>query len=238
MSFVDTSQSRVLINTNHLSGSISGWEFTASRTLSKVTSILDTGDRWQPSITQGAIGLAGMFNSAARDIDATITAAIGVDNGLLWTICPSGLTVGQPALIAVSELDDYKVTSAVGDAVRVAVTGMPDDGTDIGVLLHALGAETADSSSTGVDNAVSSSNGGVATLHVTAYATLTSIVVTVEHSTDNAIWATLATFTTATAITSERKLVAPGVTVNRYVRATWDVTGSGSATFAVAFARR
>ena len=40
----------------------------------------------------------------------------------------------------------------------------------------------------------------------------------------------LATFTTVTTATSERVVVAPG-TVNRYLRVTADVTGSGSVTY-------
>lgn len=238
MTFVDTSSSRVLINSRHLSGSISGWDFTASRLMSTVTSILDAGSKAIPGIAQGGIGLTGMFNSAAGDIDATIAAAVGVDNGLLWTILPSGLTLGQPALICQSELEDYKITSAVGNAVMVSVQGMPDDGTDIGVLLHALSAETADGQASSVDNTASTANGGVASLHVTAYSGLTSVAFTVEHSSDNSSFSTLGSFTSVTAIGSERILVSPGTTVNRYVRAAFDVTGIGSVTFAMAFARR
>ena len=238
MAFVDTSASRVLINQRHLSASISGWEVTSSRSMSQVTSILNAGQRFVPGIALGAIGLTGMFNPAAGDLDATIIAAAGVDNGLLWTVCPSGFTLGAPALIVRSELEDYKITSAVGSAVNVAVMGMPDDGTDIGVQLHAHGAETADLSSTSVDNAAATSNGGVATLHATAYSGLTNAVIIVEHSTNNSVWATLATFTTVTAVTSERLLVAAGTTVNRYLRSSVDVTGTGSVTYAVAFARR
>jgi len=238
VAFVDSSASRVLINSRHLSGSISGWEFAASRSMSQVTSILDTGQRFIPGIAQGAIGCTGMFNSAAGDIDATISAAVGVDNGLLWTILPNGLTIGQPALLCRSELEDYKVTSAVGNAVAVGVQGMPDDGTDIGVLLHALTAETVDVNAASVDNTAATTNGGVATLHVTAYSGLTNVVFTVGHSSDNISFPTLATFSTVTAIGSERILVATGTTVNRYLRAQVDVTGAGSVTFAMAFARR
>lgn len=238
MAFVDSSATRVLINARHLSGSINGWEATASRTMSPVTSILDTGQKFIPGLLVGGIGLTGMFNSAAGDIDATITAAIGVDNGLLWTVLPNGLTLGQPAIICRSELEDYKVTSAVGSAVMVSVQGLPDDGVDLGVLLHALSAETADGQATSVDNAALSSNGGVASLHVSAYSGLTSVAFTVEHSSDNSSWATLGTFASVTAIGSERILVAAGTTVNRYTRCAFDVTGTGSVTFAMAFARR
>lgn len=238
MSFVDASAGRVLINQRHLSGSISGWEFTASRNYSTVTSILDLGYRSIPGQATGGFSLSGMFNSATGDIDATISAAAGVDNGLVSTICPTGLTIGQPALISVLDLEDYKITSAVGNAVNIAVTGSPDDGTDIGVLLHALSAETADGSATGVDNAAGTTNGGVGTVHATAYAGLTSAIITIDHSTDNSSWSTLLTFTTLTSIGYERKLVAAGTIVNRYLRATVDVTGAGSITYAVAFARR
>lgn len=238
MSFNDASATRVLINEKHLSGSIDGWEFTASRNLSQVTTILDTGTKWIPSVRVGGVSLTGLFNSAAGDINEEIGGSIGVDNALIWSIFPTGLTLGQPALIVVSELDEYKVTSKVGAAVSLSVTGTPDDGAEIGVQLHALGAETADTDSTSVDNTAGTANGGAGNLHVTAFSGLTSAVVKVQHSSNNSTWADLATFTTVTSTTAERVAVATGTTVNRYLRSSVDVTGTGSVTFALSFARR
>jgi hypothetical protein len=226
----------VLVNERHLSAYINGWTYTGERTLSTVTSILDTGARFIPSIHSGGLNVTGMFDSTTGAIHDEVSSANGVDDGLLWTILPSGLTIGQPALMCVSELKDYKVTSKVGEAVAVSIDVQPDDGTDIGVQLHALGAETVDTNSTSVDNAAGTTNGGVAHLHVTAFSGLTTATIKVQHSTDNSAWSDLIALTAVTAITSQRSTVTG--TVNRYVRSFLDVTGTGSITFALSFARR
>ena len=90
------------------------------------------------------------------------------------------------------------------------------------------------------DTSASTANGGAAYLWCTAF-TGTDLTVTVEHSADNAAWATLATFTAlASGVEdAERQIVAAGTTVNRYLRAEWSTSaGFSSATFTVAFGRR
>ena len=75
-------------------------------------------------------------------------------------------------------------------------------------------------------------------MHVTAFSGFTTATVKIQHSTDASSWADLITFTAFTGATWERKAVANGTTVNRYVRAVTDVTGTGTTTFLVAFAPR
>ena len=64
------------------------------------------------------------------------------------------------------------------------------------------------------------------------------VVGKIQHSTDNSSWADLATFTTVTAVTSQQVVVAAATTVNRYTRALATITGVGTMTYAVTFARR
>lgn len=236
MSFVAGTSGKVVANEVQLSAYVSGWSATHRRAVSEVTCLPDSGARFVPGLLGGAVNLQGFFDSDAGAINDEVTSTAGVNNGLLVTILPEGWTVGNVAFTAVTDLENYTVSSTVSEAVGVAVDGMPDDGVDWGVVLHGLTAETADASATSVDNGSSSTGGAVAALHVTAYSGLTNAVVTVEHSTNNSVWSTLITFSTATATTSERKTVTG--TVNRYVRATVDVTGTGSVTPLVAFARR
>lgn len=238
MTFYDAKEGRVCVNERHISAYINGWEVAAQRALSPVTTILDTGTRWTPGLASGKVSLTGPSDGTAGTLHTEAIAADGVDNSLLWSVWPSGLLLGYPAIMCASDLNSYKITSKVGQAVAMSIDAEPDDGVDIGVQLHALGAETADVNSTSVDNAASTANGGVVMLHVTAYSGLTNAVIKVQHSTDNSVWADLATLTTVTAVTSQRSLVAAGTTVNRYVRSFLDVTGTGSVTFALGFARR
>lgn len=236
MSRVHSKQSRVLVNSAHLSGDITGYRAAHTRQYADAVSLLSEGEQFMPGHLAGSIGLDGLFNSGAGNITAVLDTARTTDAGLLVTVLPEGLTVGSLGFIADGNISASAVTAAVKDAVRLTVEGTPNDGVDWGFCLHGLTAETADSNGTSIDNAASSAGGGVGALHVTAYSGLTSISIRVQHSTDNSVWTDLATFTSVTATTWERKLVTG--TVNRYVRAWWDVTGSGSCTFALTFARR
>lgn len=86
------------------------------------------------------------------------------------------------------------------------------------------------------------SNGGVGYLQITQIALggHDAASITVRHSADNVTFADLAVFTAATAIGAERKAVAAGTTVNRYMAVALDFTGAGTdptCTFFVGFAR-
>lgn len=236
MARVHSKSSRVLVNASHLSGDVKSWQFEHRRNYGEVTNILGTGEEYTPGQLAGSVGIVGNFNSGAGNFSAVMDTAAATEAGLLVTIAPAGLTAGSLAFIADGNMSARSVDAAVKEAVAVSVTGTPNDGVDMGVLLHALTAETADGNGSGVDNAASSANGGVGAIHVTAYSGLTSISLKVQHSTDNSVWADLITFTSVTATTWERKAVTG--TVNQYVRAWWDVTGTGSCTFLMAFARR
>jgi hypothetical protein len=122
--------------------------------------------------------------------------------------------------------------------VKASGSVITSEGIDFGVVIDPETAITVDTNGTAVDNGASTANGGVAHLHVTAFSGLTSNSVIVEHSTDNAAWSTLGTFTLVTGTTSERLLITAGTTVNRYLRVRDDVTGTGSCTRIVTFNRR
>lgn len=236
MAFVHSLSSRVLINEDHLSAQISGYTVTHSREMSTVTALTDTGYKSIPGIASGSVAIRGYFDAAAGGMYEEVIANIGTDNSLLVTVFPDGYTLGQPALMAITDPTGFEIPSSVSEAVTMTIDAMPDDGVDMGVSLHALSAETADSNGSSIDNTAASTGGSVANLHLTAYSGLTNIIVKVQSSTDNSSWSDFITFTTLTAVGSERKTTTG--TVPRYIRCLWDVTGTGSATFTVAFARR
>lgn len=237
MAFGHGKDSRVLLNETNPSGYITDYTTSAGRALANVTCLGATGHSFLPGLRVGGFSVRGPLDLTGV-LHSEVNGNLGTDNGALWTVFPSGWTIGQPAFVCASDLESYNLTSTPTDAVRVDVSAQPDSGVDWGVSLHALGAETADGNATSVDNAAGTSNGGVATIHATAYSGLTNAIVKVQHSTDNSSWNDLVTFATITAATSERVLVAAGTTVSRYLRANVDVTGTGSVTYAVAFARR
>lgn len=154
------------------------------------------------------------------------------------SLAPSGLTRGNEAWLLSALESQATVATAVADKVTAQLALVVSGQCDFGVVLDDVTAITIDTDGTSTDNGALTSNGGVAHLHVTAFSGLTNDVIVVEHSTDNVTFATLGTFATVTGVTSERLVIAPATTVNRYVRVRDDVTGTGTCTRQVSFARR
>lgn len=183
---------------------------------------------------------SGMFDGSAAAVDATLSTTLGSDTLAPLIMAPSGATGGERAYILKAKTTSYEVSSPVGDVVSVSFDVQADGGADDALLLTSLAAVTATGNGTSRDNTTSTTDGGIAQLHVTANSMNNDVVFKVQHSADNSTWADLATFTTVatTVTTSERVTVAAGTTVNRYLRANYTVSGTGSITFIIAFARR
>lgn len=249
MAFAHGSSTAVLVNEVLVSSEVSGWTMGWNRQMSEVTCVGQTpgaaGSNFIPGLQSGTLGLRGpQAQNAASGLTVEIVAAIGVDDAFQVTCLPEGYdTIGKPAFFMVGDPTDYAVDATVADAVGMTMGAQADEAVEMGWILAPLQAYTADAlTGTAVDRGASpitpTTGGLAAALHVTAYSGFTNIVVKVQHSPDNSVWADLATFTTVTAAGKELVKVANGTTVNRYLRASIDVTGSGSATLLIAAAPR
>lgn len=235
MTFAHSKNSRVFANERHISGQLTGWSVSHTRQYGEGTTILDTGAKWVPGIMSGSLALNGLFDSA-QFVETEVSSALGVDNGLLVTVCPAGTALGARAMFCPADPEGYSVDASVANTVTFSVDTVPDALVDMGPVLHDHAARTSDGDGTSVNRLASSANGAGASLHITAYSGLTNIIVKIQDSPDDAIWSDLITFSTATGVTSQFSTVAG--TVDQYVRASWNVTGTGSATFLVALGPR
>lgn len=246
MSFAPGYATVVLANEKVVSSEISGWTMTHQRAVSEVTTVGQTagsaGASFVPGLMSGTLGLRGPEQlDSTTGLQVELQAAIGVNDNLLVTCLPDGVTIGKPAFFAVVDPTDYAVDASVADAVAVTFSAQADESVELGYVIHALAAETVDGNGTAVDRgtvSTPSTRGLVAGIHVTAYSGLTSAAIKIQHSVDNSVWADLVAFTNVTALTQERVRVATGTTVNRYLRVVTDVTGTGSVTFLVSAAPR
>lgn len=246
MAFAHGSSTVVLVNEKVVSTEVSGWGMSHSRAVSEVTVVGQTagaaGARFVPGLMSGTLSLRGPWDTGTTGLQKEITDAVGVDNVFVATCLPDGVAIGKPAFFCVGDPTDHTIDSLVADAVGFTFQAQADDSVDMGYVIHALAAETADGNGTAVDRGATpltpTTHGAAVAIHVTAYSGLTSAAIKVQHSTDNSTWADLVAFTSVTAIGSERKLVADGTTVNRYLRVVTDVTGTGSVTFLVSVAPR
>jgi hypothetical protein len=247
MTFVHGSGMIVLVNGKVVSSEVSGVTVAHSRAVSETTCMGQSagaaGANFVPGLMSGSMALRGPQNpDPTLGLTKEIQDAIGVDNVFLVTALPDTTAIGKPAMFALGDPSDWSVDANVADAVAMTFTAQADESVEMGWVLAALQAYTADAlTGTAVDRGTPgtpTTRGLVAAIHVTAFSGFTGVVVKVQHSPDNSTWADLATFTTVTAVGRERVKVANGTTVNRYLRASVDVTGSGSITLMMVAAPR
>ena len=197
---------------------------------------------------------AQVFINGQKNGSASIEMMLDTDHATqfsllnTWQTTPQPITVGMSGtalgattwMLLGNQSSVTFGTTAAGMA-ETSVSIQPDGPVDWGQVIAVEAAVTVDGNGTAVDGGAASSNGGVAHIHSTAFTGLTNNVVTIEGSADGvSSWATISggTFATITGIGSERLVIAAGVSVPRYLRVVDNVTGSGSHTRFVSFARR
>lgn len=231
MAFQPGYKARLLLGDFSLSSKLTDASFPFAVEMLDVTTFADDGvKRFIPGLDTSTVSMSGFL-----DADTAADSTAWTDAQPL-TYGPTGLAAGSPVFMVDTLKTSYEVGTQVSGVVSFDLAAQTDGLTAIGRSIRDLTAATSDGSSSAVDGGAASSGGGVAHLHVTAYSGFTDVNVTVEGSANGTSgWATVATFAQFTGVTSERVTVAGSVA--RYLRATVDVDGSGSVTFAVGFAR-
>lgn len=159
------------------------------------------------------------------------------------SFAPEGNTLGAKMPSSPTVQGTYKRQIGGKALTKASVTFESEGNHDECKIVAPLAARGAASNTqaTSLDNTASSANGGAGYLQMTTLSLdgYTNIVVKISHSSDNATFVPLVTFTAVTAApAAERKTVAG--TVNRYLAAEWAYTGSGTsptATWVAGFAR-
>lgn len=189
-------------------------------------------------IKEHTIMLKGFYDVDSNGSDDAFRSAIGSNR--VFCMALEGNTQGLPFDgLEGPVAQSYNRLVSHGEFTKFDTEFAAFGAMETGVILSTLAAKTSSSNSTAVNNGGSSLNGGGAYVQVTAMSGFTSVTIKVQHSPNGSSWSDLATFTAVTAApTAEFVAVAAGTTVNQHLRALWTVTGSGSITFFVGFARR
>ena len=241
MAFVPSYNSRLLYGPLALAGYARNVQHGWQADMLDVTTLADRAKVMIPGQDTSTLTVDMLLDSdGSASGQWTQLAALKGTGAYAFTLAPNGLTFGSECWMVQAIDTSFSASASQAATVDLAIAAQTDGSTDFGVTLEdGATAITADGNGTARDNGAASSNGGVAHLHVTAFSGLTNNVVTIEHSVDGATsWATLATFSTHSGLTSERVVVAAGTTVRRYLRVVDNVTGTGSTNRVVAFARR
>lgn len=241
MAFIHGKSTQILHGVYDLSSFMNSGQVSRSAETSETTSFGSTAKTYIVGLVDGSLSASGMFDGSASAVDDILSSSIGSDTLSPVTFAIDGTTLGNRVSLLQAKTTKYDVSSPVGDVVSVSYDAQADGGVDQGVSLAALTSVSASTTTTSNDNTASSLNGGVAQLHVTDNTRTTTSVIKVQHSSDNSTFVDLATFSTVAiaTTTSERKAVAAGTTVNRYLRTVCTLAaGSNSITYQVSFARR
>jgi hypothetical protein len=197
-------------------------------------------EEYKPGLISGDFQVDAFQDFAVDVLDDELgVTALGTSFPIHVAPNPTGTeTAGDLAYLSRGFIKGYNpLEGAKGAAAKAIIAAKYDVPIVRGVTLHPKAARTADGNGTAVALAgPSSSQRLFAALHVYAYSGLTNVVFKVQS--DNASGMSSATdritFATVTGVGSEWASVAGDFSTETHLRVTWDVTGSGSVTFACA----
>lgn len=231
------SQCRVYLGGRNASGDIATITPAASADTHDVTNMASGGWlEFDPGLCKWELALEAFYDAAVGGIGRQFE---GVGGSLIASIFDGDADVigdtGQVYPAAVIETRETPIS--VADMVKLNATLRGDSRPGLNAkLLHPLGQETIAGNGASLNNLANSLVGGRANLHVTAVTGTWTIKV--QHSTNDADWVDLITFTVVAAAggaTAESKTVTG--TINQYTRWSAAEDVAGSITFVVGLAR-
>ena len=234
--FTHGKNAKVLANGYDLSAYFNKADFKASADVAETTTLGASAKTYIAGLEDATVSLDGYWSQEAGGSDPQLQAYLGTTT--IWTILMGGDTLGARGYGASTFDTTLEIGAEIGGAVTITAEAQSTTGQDGVVVLNPLSAKTTTGTGTQVDNTTSTANGGAAYLHVTAASgTTPSLTVKVQHSADGSTWADLATHTAVTAANQSERIAFSG-TVNRYLRASWTISGtSPSFTFHLSAAR-
>lgn len=242
--------SKVYLDEFDMSAYLNSTDVTHTQDTAETTAYGASSRAFIASQASGTLAFAGLIDATntAGTSDKEFEAILGSATHPVLTVAIEGGTIGNRAIIARANETNYTMASPVADVNSLTAdfqcSADPANNVDFGVasaVQLTTGASIAHGSLgdlSSVDNAASSTNGGVGVLHVPTNTVDGATTIKVQHSADDAVWADLVTFTAVGASTITSQMSAVTGTVNRYLRVTASTAGSsGAITFAVSFAR-
>lgn len=207
----------------------------------ETTTLCKSSKTYIPGLSDATVSMSGFFDTDTVNPTTTFEYLLNQRNRTIFPVMyapEGGTSIGDPAYLLNGFLTGNSVGTTVDEAATVELEFQSNTGFERGIILEPTTTETTTGNNgTSHDNLVSTTNGGSAILSVeTATGTTPTLVVTLQHSADNSVWATLATFSSQNAQNAE--YITFSGTVQRYTRAIWTIGGTTpSFTFNVAIHR-
>lgn len=227
MAFINAQQTRVLYGNVALACYLRSVQPQASIDMLDITTLCDTSRQFTSSLRDYMLNLDGFLDDDATtgSVVEALTAPIDTGAVVPTSVAPDGFAAGNSVWVIPAHTLSFEPVSSVAEVVTFSMSlgsGLP---AATGISLIDLAALTSTGNGGTIDQTAATSNGAVGHLHITAASgTTPQIDMIVEHSTNGSDWSTLLSFASASTITSE--VVSVTGTVNRYVRASYTVSGT------------
>lgn len=194
----------------------------------ETTTLCKSRKTYIPGLEDATVSMSGFFEINTIDPETTFDEFLSarVRTSFPVVFAPQGgELVGEGVYQFTGFMTSYSVNATVDEAVSTEMEFQSSLGWQHASVLQPEITETTTGEGGSHDNLVSTSNGGSAVLSViSATGTTPELDVLVEHSADDTIWATLATFSTQTEQNAE--YVEFSGTVERYTRVSWTISGT------------
>lgn len=186
-----------------------------------------------PGLQDGSLKVKGVAALEKGEILYWVNQWFGRKSPVNAWYALEGLDPLQPITMQPSSIIDASRSAKLKDAndfsLELDARGAYNDGV---ILLSPKVLLTGSSGVGSIDDNTlyggATTTGGAAQLHILAIdgGTSPSVAVKIQHSPDGTTWTDLFTFTTATALGSQRITLPSTTTINAQVKATWTLTGS------------
>lgn len=251
MAFVFGTNTRVWMDGRQAACVINEISQEAELDEAEVTTLCSTLKDYIPGLAEVTIELEGYFDtdtvSPANTMEALFHNKISSGEVFPVTFAPDGGgTTGDGVYVMNGFVQEYTIENTVDEAAAVEATMRCSSALARGLIVErgtiartATGNAGTTVGTDVLDNTSATTNGGIAVLQVfTVTGTTPSATIVLQHSADNVTYATLGTFSAKTAVDGEYLTIAEGTTVNRYLRASWTISGTTpSFNFNLAFKR-
>ena len=231
MAFIHGKNGAVYVGGYDLSPYIAKHDVKASKDTADVSTLGLASKAYVAGMRDATLQFDGFFDGSPNAVIARLNALFNVDTMDTWVVLPQGDANGNRGYGVSGCVTDYEPTGEVSDAAKVSFSAQSVVGIDPLFVLQPMTLVTAGGQSAGVlaDQNAATTNGLASYLVVKAGTGVTTCTVKVQHSTDNSTWADLATHTAVVQAgipLSERITVAPGTTINKWLRSLWTITGT------------
>jgi hypothetical protein len=178
----------------------------------------------------GTFSFAGLYDGVRTNLEDKVTAIQAAGAVLGWPVTVAndgGAQLARRVRYGVGRQTSWEISAPFADVVSVSGSLQADGGIRSGILLNGLAEFSSTFLGTSVDNGLGTTGGALIGFHVVANANTAPVALRVQHSTNNSTWVDLATFNTTANQVGALSTAVVG-TVNRYLRLTATVSGSGA----------